>query len=125
MVYNKSFHYLKHGNKLNVLMLKRITTKLFGLDSSVVRVSALGVVGCRFEPRPHHSKGNKSGTGSSLASLSSIFYLYRCCFSVCGGEGGWHLPQLFMCLIFYRVYKKSQLKRLFSGNLQNNQQEIH
>ena len=33
----------------------------------MVRASALGVVGRGFVSRPHHTKGGKNGTGSSLA----------------------------------------------------------
>ena len=35
--------------------------------SPVVRVFASGAVGRGFVPRPRHTKGNKYGTGSSLA----------------------------------------------------------
>ena len=38
-----------------------------GLDSSVVRMSALGAVVRRFAPRPRHTKGDKNGSGSFLA----------------------------------------------------------
>ena len=41
--------------------------KLTSLDSLVVRASALGAVGRGFAPWPHHTKGDKNGTGSSLA----------------------------------------------------------
>ena len=38
------------------------------LDSSVGRASAFGAGGRGFEfPRPHHTKGVKNGTSSSLA----------------------------------------------------------
>ena len=33
----------------------------------MVRASASGMVGCGFAPRPRHTKGDKNGTGSSLA----------------------------------------------------------
>ena len=33
----------------------------------MVRASASGTVGGGFAPRPHHTKGHKNGTGSSLA----------------------------------------------------------
>ena len=36
-------------------------------DSSVGRVSAFGAGGHGFESRPHHTKGVKNGTSSSLA----------------------------------------------------------
>ena len=43
-----------------------------GPDSSVVRVSASGAVGCGFVPGLlHHTIGNKNGTGSSLADTSN------------------------------------------------------
>ena len=38
-----------------------------GPDSLVVRASASGAAGCRFVPWPHHTKGDKNGTGSFLA----------------------------------------------------------
>ena len=37
------------------------------LDSSVGRASPLGAGGRGFETRPHHTKGVKNGTSSSLA----------------------------------------------------------
>ena len=37
-----------------------------GPDSLVVRVSASGTERRGFSPRPHHTKGVKNGTGSSL-----------------------------------------------------------
>ena len=36
-------------------------------DGSVGRVSAFGAGGCGFESLPHHTKGVKNGTSSSLA----------------------------------------------------------
>ena len=36
-------------------------------DSLVVRASALGVGGRGFAHRPHHTKGDTNGTGSTLA----------------------------------------------------------
>ena len=38
-----------------------------GPDSSVNRASASGAVCRGFAPRPRHTKGDKNGTGSSLA----------------------------------------------------------
>ena len=38
-----------------------------GLDSQVVRASALGAVGRGFGPRLRRTKGGKNSTGSSLA----------------------------------------------------------
>ena len=38
-----------------------------GPDSLVVRASASGMVGRGFAPRPRHTKGDKNGTGSSIA----------------------------------------------------------
>ena len=43
------------------------STKGYGLDSLVVRASALVAVGRGFAPRPRHTIGGKNGTGSSLA----------------------------------------------------------
>ena len=51
----------------NRLKKKKIKKAITGPDSSVVRASALGAVGCGFTPRPRHTKGDKNGTGSSLA----------------------------------------------------------
>ena len=38
----------------------------------VVRVSGSGAVGRGFAPRPRHTKGDKNGTGSSLADAQTI-----------------------------------------------------
>ena len=44
-----------------------LQTLYFSPDSSVDRASASGAGGCGFESRPHHTKGVKNGTRSSLA----------------------------------------------------------
>ena len=40
---------------------------MIGPDSLVARASASGTLGRGFAPRPRHTKGDKNGTGSSLA----------------------------------------------------------
>ena len=52
------------------LTLSSKTTKnleIIGPDSQVVRASTSGTEGCGFAPPPRHTKGDKNGTGSSLA----------------------------------------------------------
>ena len=44
-----------------------ICCEFYRLDSSVGRASAFRVGGRGFESRPHHTKGVKNGTSSSLA----------------------------------------------------------
>ena len=44
-----------------------ICCEFYRLDSSVGRAWAFRVRGCGFESRPHHTKGVKNGTSSSLA----------------------------------------------------------
>ena len=53
-------HPLHSGTSCSKLMT------FTGPDSSVVRAFASGAVGHGFSPRPHYTKGDKNGTGSSL-----------------------------------------------------------
>ena len=46
----------------------------YKLDSSVVRVPAFGAEGRRFPPQLRHTKGNKNGTGGSLADACNKGY---------------------------------------------------